>query len=235
MDGQKTPAPAPTAPPPAPTQGQAPPPAPTIALSVDEFQRYRGLERQFQEFQTARQAELDAKEADRLKAMAEKGEVEKALAEQRKSWEAKHAEAVARHQALESQVFGEHRTATISAALQGREFVGETPEQRAAAAAMVQRLLAEEIEVGRDATTQALIARERGTGIPAQQALAAKLASPSYALFFRATTQGGSGAQGMDAAAPVPQGAKPGSLDAIVADWQKRQGQYGAMGLRPKS
>ena len=62
---------------PEPIQPTTPPPEtpkapPSISLSVDEYQRFRGLEVQLAELSKAQQAALDAKEQDRLKAVAEK-------------------------------------------------------------------------------------------------------------------------------------------------------------------
>src|SRR4051812_39040334 len=88
-----------------------PPPPPTIALSVDEFQRLRQLEAQYQTLTAEKQAAFDASEAERIKIMAEKGQVEEALKQTNKNWETKHAEAVARHKTLEDQIFSERKNA----------------------------------------------------------------------------------------------------------------------------
>ena len=70
----------------APRDAQAPP---TIPLSVEEYQRLRSLEKQLDNFQRLQQSALDAKEAERLRLLAEKGQVEEALAQQRTAWEQK--------------------------------------------------------------------------------------------------------------------------------------------------
>ena len=82
---------------PSPSGQGGTPPATTIPLSVEEYQRLRSLERQLEELQLAQQEALEDKEAERLRALAEKGQVEDALAQQRKAWESKHAEALSRH------------------------------------------------------------------------------------------------------------------------------------------
>ena len=205
---------------------------PTIPLSVDEYQRLRSLEKQLDEFQRIQQSALEAKEAERLRALAEKGQIEEALAQQRKAWEQKHAEALSRYSHLEQQIHGERKNTAIAEALHGRAFVGETPEQRAGTAAMVRRLLQEDFETTRDASG-ALVVREKVSGRPAAEVLRERLDSPHFAIFFAPSSRGGSGS---DATRPPasPQSTQPGSLDAIVSDWRNRQTQYQSFGLHPK-
>lgn len=205
----------------------------TVPLSVDEYQRLRLLEKQLDEFQKLQQATLDAKEAERLRALAEKGQVEEALAQQRSAWEQKHAEALSRYTQLEQQVFTERKNAAISEAFHGRSFVGDSPEQRAATAAMVRRLLQDDFEAARDASG-ALAVRDKVSGRPAADVLRERLNTPQYAIFFAPSSRGGSGSDGSRPPAnPLP--SQPGSLEAIVSDWRNRQNQYQAFGLRPRN
>ncbi|AMV37357.1 hypothetical protein VT85_07980 [Planctomyces sp. SH-PL62] len=203
----------------------APPP------TAEEHQRLRAMESQLKEYQRLQDAALEMKEKERLRALAEKGQIEEALDQQRKSWEQKHAEAVSRYTLLEQQVFGERKAAAITEACQGRAFVGETAEQRSAAAAMVRRLLQDEFETVREASG-ALTVRERASGRPASEALRERLESPQFAIFFAPTSRGGAGG---DASRPyvAPRGAQPGSLEAIVNQWKDRQNQYQSFGLHP--
>lgn len=197
----------------------------------EERQRLRALEAQLRDVQRQQDAALEMKEQERLRALAEKGQIEEALEQQRSSWERKHAEAVSRYTLLEQQVFGERKSAAIAEALQGRAFVGESPEQRSAAATMVRRLLQDEFETVREASG-ALVVRERASGRPASEALRERLDSPQFAIFFAPTSRGGAGG---DASRPylAPQGAQPGSLEAIVGQWKDRQNQYQSFGLHP--
>ncbi|WP_165068411.1 hypothetical protein [Paludisphaera rhizosphaerae] len=199
----------------------------------EDRQRLRALEARLQEFQRQQEATLELKENERLRALAEKGQIEEALDQQRRTWEQKHAEAVSRYTLLEQQIFGERKSAAIAEALQGRAFVGESPEQKSAAAAMVRRLLQDEFETVREASG-ALTVRERSTGRPAVEALRERLESPSFAIFFAPTSRGGAGG---DASRPyvAPRGAQPGSLEAIVGQWKDRQNQYQSFGLHPLS
>jgi hypothetical protein len=203
-----------------------------VPLSVEEYQRLRALEKQIEEVQKVQQSVLEAKEAERLRALAEKGQIEEALAQQRTAWEQKHSEALARYTQLEQQVHAERKNSAIVEAFHGRSFIGETPEQRGATAAMVRRLLQEDFETTRDASG-ALVVREKITGRPAAEVLRERLESPQFAIFFAPSSRGGSGADGTRPPASVHP-TQPGSLDAIVADWRNRQTQYQSFGLRPK-
>lgn len=208
--------------------GEAP-----ASQAADDRQRLKALESRLQEFQRQQEATLELKENERLRALAEKGQIEEALDQQRRTWEQKHAEALSRYTVLEQQVFGERKAAAIAEALQGRAFVGESPDQRAAAAAMVRRLLQDEFETVREASGT-LTVRERSSGRPAVEALRERLDSPTFAIFFAPTSRGGAGG---DASRPytAPRGAQPGSLEAIVGQWKDRQNQYQSFGLHPLS
>jgi hypothetical protein len=197
----------------------------------EERQRLRTLESQLREVQRQQEAALEMKEQERVRALAEKGQIEEALEQQRRAWERKHAEAVSRYTLLEQQVFGERKSAAIAEALQGRAFVGESAEQRSAAAAMVRRLLQDEFDTVRE-PSGTLVVRERASGRSAAEALRERLDSPQFAIFFAATSRGGAGG---DASRPhfAPQGAQPGSLEAIVDQWKVRQNQYQSFGLHP--
>lgn len=218
----------------APVSPASGPAAPTtIPLSVEEYQRLRSLEKQIEEYQQLQQSTLEAKEADRIRLLAEKGQIEEALDQQRRAWEQKHSEVLNRYSQLEQQVNNERRNVAVIEALHGRSFVGDTPEQRSATAAMVHRLLQDDFETTRDASG-ALVVREKVTGRPAAEVLRERLDSPQFAIFFAPSSRGGSGADGSRLpAAPKPN--QPGSLDSIVADWRNRQNQYQSFGLRPKS
>ncbi len=213
--------------------GPSPPLPSTIPLTVEEYQRLRALEKQLEEFQRVQQAAIEAKEAERLRALAEKGQIEEALAQQRKAWEAKHAEALSRYAQLEQQIHDERKNAALSEAFHGRSFVGETPDQRSATAAMVRRLIQEDFETTRD-PSGALVVREKQSGRPAADVLRERLESPAFAIFFAPSSRGGAGSDGTRPPAS-PHSAPPGSLDSIVSEWRNRQSQYQSFGLHPKA
>jgi hypothetical protein len=216
-------------------QGMAPPAPsapPTIPLTVEEYQRLRSLEDQLEEVRKIQQSALEAKEAERLRALADKGQIEEALSQQRKAWEQKHTEAVARYAQLEQQVHAERKSSAIAEALHGRTFVGETSEQRAATAAMVRRLLQDDFETTHDASGT-LVVREKVSGRPAAEVLRERLEAPQFAIFFAPSSRGGAGGDATRPPAGVQQ-AQPGSLDAIVSQWRNQQSRYQSFGLHPK-
>jgi hypothetical protein len=216
-----------------PIAGGEAPGSSTIPLSVEEYQRLRSLEKQLEEYRDLQQSMLEAKEVERLRVLAEKGQVEEALAQQRKTWEQKHAEAVSRYTQLEQQVHAERASAAIAESFYGRTFVGDTPEQRSATAAMVRRLLQDEFETTRDASGS-LTVRDKVSGRPAAEVLRERLNSPQFAIFFAPSSRGGSGSDGTRLPASL-QPNQPGSLEAIVSDWRNRQNKYQSFGLRPRN
>lgn len=172
-----------------------PPIPPTIPLTVEEYQRLRGLESQLGELQKAQAAALEAKQAEVIQALAEKGKVQEALEEQRKQWEAKYGETAAKLTQFEQQVFAERKDATLANAFQGIPFAGATPEDRSNTAAMVRRLLQDDFETARDASGS-LVVRDKVSGRPAADVIRERLASPQYAIFLAPTTRGGAGGDG---------------------------------------
>lgn len=211
-----------------------PPIPPTLTLTVDEYQRLRGVEQQMAEIQKAQSAALEAKEQERIKAMAEKGQIEEALKQQRESWEAKHAESLSRYNQLEQQIFAERKDNVLQSALHGRDFVGATPEQRDYMRATLIASLAPNFETVRDSSTGSLQVVDKVSRRPAAEVLKERLDSPILAGFFAATQRGGSGSDvSRNLANQQQTEVKPGSVEAVAAEWKQRQGQYPAFGLQP--
>ncbi|MDR3622794.1 MAG: hypothetical protein P4L85_25800 [Paludisphaera borealis] len=204
---------------------------PPAALTAEEQQRLRTLESQLKEYQRLQEATLEQKESERLRALAEKGQIEEALSQQRQAWEQKHAEALSRYSSLERQVYEERKTAAIAEAFHGRSFVGDSPEQKTAAAAMVRRLLQDEFETVRDASG-ALLVRDKVSGRPAAEAIRERLDSAQFAIFFAPSSRGGSGSDGTRPPA-LPHSVQPGSLESIASQFRDRQNQYQSFGLHP--
>lgn len=167
----------------------------TIPVSVDEYKRFRETEAALAAARNERQAMLDAAERSRLDAMASEGKSREAMDELRKSYDAKLADATKRHADLEATVSRDRVTASLADALQGRNFVGDTPEAKAGTAAMVRKLLADDFETSRDGSGN-LIVRDKTTGRPAADVLKERLDSPQFAIFFAASHGGGSGHSG---------------------------------------
>lgn len=205
--------------------------AASIALSVEEYQRLKGLESQVDELRSARTTELEAKEAERIKALAERGRIEEALSQQRQALEAKLGESAARFAELERQIFDERKNAVIAQAFAGRAFVGDSPERQAEAAMQVRALLESRFETVRDASG-ALVVRDKASGRPAADVIRETLDSASYAHFFAPSSRGGAGGDATRSS-PRPQPPRPGSLDFIAAEFKARQASYGAFGMHP--
>lgn len=220
-----------TKPPAAPGEQRTTPAPPSVSLPVDEYQRFRGLERQLADYQTAKQAEVDAKEQERIKALADKGEIESALNEQKRIWETKHLDAEKRFKELEGQILAEKYESTVSAFMTEVEWVGDTPEQRAEAALMFKLRVQSDLETVRLADGSIKV-RDKASGRPAAEVLRERLSDPKLSFLIASKNRGGSGGDGTRT--PANQNApEPGSLEAIAADYKAKQGRYAPMGLGP--
>lgn len=136
--------------------------------------------------------ERDEAEAERLKSSAKAGELEKSWEENDKRWEKKYREVEQSRAEIESKWLGEKKTAAIAEALNGREFAGTDP---AATAALVRKLLADEVEASRDSQGNPTV-YDRATRRPASEYLRERLNSPDLAIFFKASNRGGAGGDG---------------------------------------
>ncbi len=216
-----------------PNRNQAEPSAapPMIPLSIEEYQRLRTLESQIEEIRSAKSAELEAKESERIKALADKGRIEEAFNQQRQTLEARLNESNTRYVELERQVFNERKKSMIAEAFAGRTFVGNSPERQAETARQVRSLLEAQFETIRD-DSGALFVKDKISGRPAAEVIRESLDSPSFAHFFAPSSQGGAGVDATRSSTNH-QPPKPGSLDFIAAEFKARQVKYGAIGLHP--
>jgi hypothetical protein len=205
-----------------PTGAPGGPPIPaTIPLTVAEYQRLLGVERELADFRTQRQKDLDAAEQARLTAVAAKEGAETALGQQRTTYEQRILTEQQKYSSLEGSLFSAAQQQTIASALSGVTFAGATPQDKAETARQLLTILDPMFETSRDATGQ-IVVREKGTGRPAAQVLQEALASGRFMHFFAATARGGSGTDGTRSAAPHdPNAPPPGSLAAIAAQYQQ--------------
>jgi hypothetical protein len=181
------------------------------------YQAWEAERLELVKFKQEAQKQFEAKEAERLAALAKAGKIEEALTETRNQGEIKHREAEQRYQALESAWLAEKKAVEIAAALNGRSFVGQDP---AKTAALVRRLLADEIEAARDSQGNPIV-YDRTTRRPASDYLRERLDSPEFAVFFAPTQRGGAGTDGTRSAGP-PQPIQPGSVEAIAARYKEQ-------------
>jgi hypothetical protein len=227
-----------TTPNPTPSPTPSPTPPPKVELTIEEYQRYRGLETRIADIEREKQAEIDAKEAARLAAIADKEGAQAALDQQRTTLEAKIAEREQKYQKLEQQTLAAERSAVISQALAGRAFAGETAEDQAEAARQLKSILEQDVEVIRDANGKP-IAKDRLTGRPADQVIREALEGRKYAHFLArkggdGTGGGGGDRQSRDQQQDEP--LKPGTLNYEI----ERRKQINAIvggtrGIRPIS
>jgi hypothetical protein len=218
---------------PTPTLTPSPSPPPVLTISVDDYQRFRGLEKQLADIRVEQQLVIDAKEKERLVALAGQGKAEQALDEQRKSWESKVAESNTKYGELERQVYDREKTRVLDSALVGRTFVGESPERQSTKAGQLRRLLESEYETTRLADGN-LIVRHKATGRPAEDVLKESLASPDYEHFFKATSQGGAGGDATRSNVNPTQSAnphRPGSVEFYAWQMKAQSSQYPSFGL----
>jgi hypothetical protein len=181
------------------------------------YQAWEAERLELVKFKQEAQKQFEAKEAERLAALAKAGKIEEALTETRNQGEIKHREAEQRYQALESAWLAEKKTAAIAEALNGRTFIGQDP---ARTAGMLRKLLADEIEAARDSQGNPTV-YARSTRQPADLYLKERLESPDLAIFFAPSQRGGAGTDGTRSAGP-PQPIQPGSVEAIAARYKEQ-------------
>lgn len=201
---------------PAPTPTPTPSPAPTetvtnVTVSAEEYKRL--LESQSKLAEADAQREREAKDAEQrvIDALAKKGESDAALAKQRELSDAELKKARDRGDALEAQILSDRKSAAITNALLGVEFVSP------AAAAQARDILDNLTEAVRDAAGVVTI-REKSTHKAAVAMVKDWLASPDSAHFRKASTAGGAGANGGDKPAPTGGADKPMTVsEALIA------------------
>ncbi|MDE2100494.1 MAG: hypothetical protein KGL39_24835 [Patescibacteria group bacterium] len=189
----------------------------SIVVDAQQFAQLRSTADQFAQFQRDQQAAMDAKETERLAAVALKEGADKALEQQRTAWEGKLTEAQARAKQIESRMLAANRKTVIAQALSGKVFSGATAEIQASQTKQLQTLLDNEIEASIDGNGDPIV-RDKLTGRPADQVLREMLAGPEYAHYFAANGAGGTGGGGGDRSGRQQEAEKPpepGSFEAI--------------------
>lgn len=194
-----------------------PPIPPTIPLTIDEYNSLREDRRKLSEFQSAKQAELDKKEQEKLQALAAKGDVEKAFNEWKTTWQQKLDEANGKYVALETAMGNERKSALIRQCLNGKTFQGRTPEEKAAIADMAFRLIEPDLETRKDASGVFVVV-DKASGRPAADVIRERLESPQFSVFFIPNAGGGSGIDGTRPASP-PANQDQVQLSQTLAEW----------------
>jgi hypothetical protein len=185
-------------------------------------EEYAAIQKELADLRTFRQAEAERAEAEtraRLKAELEKGRVEESLKALDESHKAKMQAEIDRAESLRTRWLEEKRTAVLNEALTGITFAGPNPQ---ATAAMVRKLLAEEVEATLDSQGNPVVV-DRTTRRPAVDYLRERLSAPEFAVFHAATTRGGVGTDGARPNATPTPGGQPENPNAAFAAWFRDQ------------
>lgn len=222
--------PAPT-PSPAPSGGDppsGPSPNPSQTPSVNDLlmqqvARAQQLESQLAEYQRQQEAALQAQEAARLKLIAEKEGAEKALEEQRKTWEQKAAEEARRAQELQTRFYQSERDRTLATSMAGVEW------HDAEAAATARRLLADDFETRANADGSLAVV-EKATGRLAAEVIAERISKPPYT-YLQRSRGGGTGPVGGNVPPSSPTSQPTDYSSQVIAAWRERQQAMAANGM----
>ena len=135
-----TPPPAPAAPPAAPAATPPPAPAPPAApaagvtLTADAYNALIAAQNQLAKVQADLKADADAKEAERIKALAEKGEIQAALTALKASRDREIATEKAEREKLVADWLADRKASTVTGAIAeamaGRTFLSRTQRSR---------------------------------------------------------------------------------------------------------
>lgn len=209
---------------PAPTEKAAA--EPMVSITVSQYQAQIARDREYAEFKAAQAVELEKREQAKIKALAEKGDIEKALEETKKSAFARQQEAEGKLAALLQSLADKERDAAIRKGVSGRQFVGGDEATRAKAAATFEKLAREKLAASQDGQGGWLV-KDPNTGRSADDVLAELAAEHSF--LFAATTQGGSGSTGGNGInRPAPAAS---TLEAFGLAFQQDQAKHRSFGL----
>lgn len=189
--GGTTPTP-PVTPPPAAVAPPATPPATPpaeqmIPVPFAEYSRLRDADRLLGEFKANEKEKLEAKETERLKVLAEKEGVERALAEQKERLTKEKDDERAERLKLDRSYLDEKRGNVVAELLGGYKL-------RPHAAGFVRRELEGRLSATRDAA--GTIAVRDANGRTAADVVKDVMGSPEFALFLEPSSAGGAGGSG---------------------------------------
>ena len=203
-----------------------PPPQQTVTVPLDVWQEAHAYKQRLSEFEAQRNAAVEAEAQKAIRAMAEKGQIEQAFEEHRKLYATKEQEAQQRYAALAESYNGEKINAELATATSGVRFASDE-------AARVFRASVRDLLTVVENPDGSKVVVDRVGRRPAADVIRERLSDPSLAFYLApSTTRGGAGTDGTRP--PANTQIQPGSLDAIAAEFQARQGQYPAFGLAPK-
>lgn len=191
--------------------------AQTMWVAQDEWRQIHNELRTLREFRDEQDKVAELAEAERVKLLTDKGQIQEAFGILQKKSESKINDAVNRARTIETKWLGEKSQAVINEAIAGKRFTGIDPK---ATAAMVRQLLGTEIEAILGPEGDPII-RDKKTLRPALDYLAERLNSPEFSLFFEASNRGGAGTDGARPAAGV--NGKSGDPNKAFAEAYRQQ------------
>jgi hypothetical protein len=201
------------------------PPASTnnVWIPPDQWASTQEQLRTLKEWKDQNDQILEMKENERLRIMAEKGQVEEAFKQVNLINERKMSEMRTQLEQRERSWLEEKRTQAINEVMAGRQFIGKDDEARTRTAAMVRKLLELEVEaiIG---PSGAPLVRDRVTLRPAADYLRERLTAPESefaALLAPNKPGGGSGTDGTrPPATPTTAPQAPMSPEETIRAWQ---------------
>src|SRR5437764_14293916 len=138
-----------------------PPAAPAmVPLTVEEYQRLRGMERELADTRAEKARQVEEAERQKSLAIAAKEGAEKGLEAERNRLEARIVESQAKYADLERQYLSEKKAVAVADALSGIKFVSPEAERQ------MRQLLEPQFAATRDNAGQPVV-RDAVTGRPA--------------------------------------------------------------------
>lgn len=237
-----------------PPQGQPPPTQPhpdfarppaqqgeqrsaNIWVKPEEWTAQQARLQALEEYKSQQDQIMELKEAERLRIMAEKGQVEEAF-KQMKAMSDKSLQTIqAERDQIKQAWLSKEKTLVVNEVLAGRQFVGKDAEARNRTATAVRKVLELDLEavIGPDG---APVVRDRQTLEPAIEFLRKRLDSPDWefnGLLAPNKPGGGSGTDGTRPPAtpntPPPVAMSP---EETVKAWQATKQAVPSLGLFPQ-
>jgi hypothetical protein len=223
-----------------PDETVSPPPVPPIPpvtpavlqVHAADWQAAQAKITELEQYRAKIETDRTTAERSRLEEAAKSSNMAEELRKLQEANQLRYSEMEARYNKLETETLAAEHGAVLSAVLNGVELIGDDADERAELAAMIRRDLSGDIEAVRDSAGRVVV-REKKTYKPAIEYLREQLASRRFHRFIRASAKPGSGSgPNLIRTPPGTTPDEPGSLNAIVADWQRRQQAFQSFGLR---
>jgi hypothetical protein len=207
-----------------------------IWVKPEEWTAQQSRLQALEEYKAQQDQIAELKEAERLRLLAEKGQVEEAF-KQMKAMSDKTLQTIqAERDQIRVSWLNEKRVQAVNEALAGRQFVGKDAEARNRTAAAIRKVLELDLEaiIGPDG---APIVRDRATLEPAVEFLRKRLDSPDWEFNGLLAPNKPSGGSGTDGTRPpaTPNTPPPAAMspEETVKAWQATKQAVPSLGLFP--